>query len=366
MLIKGKFNIQTVLVAPLDWGLGHATRCIPIVKALLLKDCKVFIACNALQKKIFEQEFTKNEFLPLEGYNITYARHPKLLALSILKQLPSIASSIKQENSWLQKIIDTHQIDLVISDNRYGLYTNKVPCIFITHQLQIKAPFTFIENYLQRINYQYINKYTACWIPDFSDERNIAGTLSHPKKMPNVPVSYIGPLSRFEIENEIILKYDVCISLSGPEPQRTVLEKQILLKINAVTANIILVRGLPSSTETLVLSKNITVVNHLSGADLGKVFQQSNVVISRSGYTTVMEIISLQKKAILIPTPGQTEQEYLAKKLMHQGWCYSVNQADFNLQKALKNSKLFNYQLPATSPSSLNQFITDFLRKTFK
>lgn len=366
MTIIAKFNIPAILVAPLDWGLGHATRCIPIVKALLLNDCRVIIACNTLQKKIFEQEFTKIDFLPLEGYNITYTKHPKLLAVSILRQLPSIVKVIKKENSWLKKIIDTHQIDLVISDNRYGLYTDKVPCIFITHQLQIKAPLPFIEKILQKINYQYINKYTACWVPDFKDHRNIAGTLSHPQKLPTVPVTYIGPLCRFETEKEITLKYDLCISLSGPEPQRTVLENQILQEIHTISGNIILVRGLPNNNETLVLPQNIMVINYLSGTHLGKVFQQSEIVISRSGYSTIMEIISLQKKAILIATPGQTEQVYLAKKLMQQGWCYSVNQADFNLQQALDNSKSFNYQLPTTSPSSLNQFITDFLRKIFK
>ncbi len=361
MIIKARINKPKVLIAPLDWGLGHATRCIPIIKALLANNCNVLIACNNLQKKLFEQEFEQIEILPLVGYNITYASNPKLLAISILKQLPKISSIIKQENFWLNALIDECNIDLVISDNRYGLYTSKIPCVFVTHQLQIKAPLYTIEKLLQKINYHFINKYNFCWIPDFENEKNIAGTLSHPKILPIVPISYIEPLCRFEIEKTNIINYNLCISLSGPEPQRTVLEKKILQEINTISAKIILIRGLPNSNEQLELPQNVTVFNHLSGKYLGEIFQQSEIIICRSGYTTIMEIIALQKKAILIPTPGQTEQEYLAKKLMQQGCCYSIKQKDFTITEAFEKSKTFNFQLPPYTTTNLNQFISQFL-----
>lgn len=322
------------------------------------------IACNNQQKKQLEQEFTNIPFLFLEGYNITYSSNPKLLPLSILGQLPKIKKAIKREYLWLDDAIEKYAIDLVISDNRYGLYSNKAPCVFITHQLTIKAPFLFVEKWLQEINYQFINRFSTCWVPDFKGDNNIAGILSHPKKMPNIPVDYIGLLARFVAVKKTEIKYDFCIVLSGPEPQRTILEKLILKDINLLETKILLVRGKPSSEDTLQNFPNIKISNYLAGNELQQAFQQSEYIISRSGYTTVMELLSLEKKSILIPTPGQTEQEYLGKKLMEQGWCYTISQEGFNLQKAIAKAKQFNYKLPQLEADSLQKFISQFLTKT--
>ncbi|MDI9364183.1 MAG: glycosyltransferase [Flavobacterium sp.] len=304
--------------------------------------------------------------MPLQGYEILYNKHPKLFTLSILQQLPKIATAIKNEHAWLNSIIDEHKIDIVISDNRYGLYSAKANCIFITHQLQIKAPLGIVEKLLQKVNYQYIKHYNACWVPDFENDNNIAGALSHPKHLPQVPVHYIGPLSRFDVTINQKNKYAFCIILSGPEPQRTVLENIILQQIKKqnITSKIVLVRGLPNALETPVVPENVTVFNHLSGNNLGNVFAQSQYLICRSGYTTVMELLALQKKAILIPTPGQTEQAYLAKKLEAQGWCFSVTQQAFHFTKAIKAAENFNYQLPQVSQSGLQNFITAFIENT--
>ena len=158
MAILSNFNMPKILIAPLDWGLGHTTRCIPIIKALLANSCRVVVSCNTEQQNLLLQEFNNVEFLFLEGYNIKYASNPKLLPISIIGQLPTINKAIRYEHQWLDKIIENNNIDLVISDNRYGLYSNKIPCIFITHQLTIKASFLFIERWLQKINYQFINQ----------------------------------------------------------------------------------------------------------------------------------------------------------------------------------------------------------------
>jgi uncharacterized protein (TIGR00661 family) len=346
--------------------LGHATRCISLIKAFLNSNCKVIIACNDVQKQLLQQEFSNLSFLQLQGYDITYNKHPKLLTLSILQQLPKIATAIKNEHAWLDSIIDKHKIDIVISDNRYGLYSAKAHCIFITHQLQIKAPLGIVEKLLQRVNYQYIQRFNACWVPDFENDNNIAGTLSHPKHLPKVPVNYIGPLSRFDVAINQEKEYDFCVSLSGPEPQRTALENIILQQIEKqnITSKIVLVRGLPKALNIPDVPENVIVFNHLNGNDLGNVFARSQYLICRSGYTTVMELLALQKKAILIPTPGQTEQEYLAKKLQLQGWCYSVAQSEFNFVTAIAAAENFNYWLPKVSPSELENFITAFIENT--
>ena len=171
------FNIQTILIAPLDWGLGHATRCIPIIHSLINNGYKVIVAASDKPKILLQQEFPTVHFVELKGYKIAYSKNKWMLPFKIGMQIPKILKTIWYEHNWLQKIIQEHSINLVISDNRFGLYTSKIPCVFITHQLTIQTPFTALTNIVQQINYRYINRFTACWIPDFKDEPNLAGVL---------------------------------------------------------------------------------------------------------------------------------------------------------------------------------------------
>ena len=354
-------------MAPLDWGLGHATRCIPIIKALVLIGFEVIIAAEGAQANLLHIEFPELVIIPLEGYRVRYSRQPAWLPGVLLWQLPRLIRVIHRENRWLQGIIREHKIDLIISDNRYGLNTKKVPCVFITHQLRIKAPFEWLENILQQINYHYINRYTACWVPDAPGAINVAGILSHPQKLPRIPVHYIGLLSRFQFQTGDI-KYDYCILLSGPEPQRTVLEKKLLTQLADGHERILLVRGKPGTDEVITTPKHITVENHLPNTALQAALLQSNFIISRSGYTTIMELILLHKKAILVPTPGQTEQEYLAQKLTEDHIGFTVTQNELNCALHLGQAKAFPFQIaeiPAFEPENIsfliNASITRFI-----
>jgi uncharacterized protein (TIGR00661 family) len=339
------FNIQKILIAPLDWGLGHATRCIPIIRALTANGYEVILAAEGAQAHLLQTEFPSLQILPLQGYRVRYSRSKWGLAFTLLAQLPRLRRVVKDEHQWLDIIVDQHKIDLVISDNRYGLYSKKNPCIFITHQLTIKAPFAWIEKILQRINYSYINQYNCCWVPDIAGEPNAAGILSHPLLLPVTKVHYIGLLSRFQLQ-AVEKKYDYCILLSGPEPQRTLLENTLLKGLSEIQGKILLVRGKPGSKEILDAEHHIEIKNHLPGSDLAQVLLQSEYIISRSGYTTVMELLSLQKKSILIPTPGQTEQEYLAKKLESDQICMSVEQDSLDCFADLLRAKTFAYRFP--------------------
>ena len=356
------FNIQKILIAPLDWGLGHATRCIPIIRALMANGYEVIAAAENGQAHLLQTEFPSMQILPLSGYLVQYSRSKWGLPFTLLAQLPRLQRTIKEEHRWLDKIIDEHHIDLVISDNRYGLYSKKIPCIFITHQLRIKAPFGWIEKMLQRVNYRYINRFKSCWVPDVADELNAAGILSHPPVMPRIKIHYIGLLSRFKVR-AVEKKYDYCILLSGPEPQRTLLEEKLLAGLSKTEGKILLVRGKPGSSETLNKMDHVEIKNHLPGLELEDALLQSEYIISRSGYTTVMELLSLQKKSILIPTPGQTEQEYLAKKLQAHRICMSVEQDKLNLAEDLLTVKTFSYRF-----IDLNLFdekeIDDLLRRS--
>jgi uncharacterized protein (TIGR00661 family) len=352
-----KINKQTILIAPLDWGLGHATRCIPIIKSLKNAGYDILVAVCEKQKILLSQEFTDIRYVELDGYNIKYAANKWLFALKMILQIPRILQSIKKETIWLQSIIKKENIVLVISDNRYGLYNNTIPTVFITHQLTIKAPITFIENILQRINYNYINKFSECWVPDLEGANNIAGKLSHPNKRPAIVTNYIGILSRFSNQIPTSNLYDVCVLLSGPEPQRTLLENILLKQFkNQNNLKILFVRGLPQVTNIITV-KGLIVKNHLQGKDLQFAICNSNIIVARSGYTTVMELISLQKKSILIPTPAQTEQEYLAAYLQQQNMCLSYKQSNINIIDAIKTANEFKYNLPSNVAFNENEIL---------
>jgi predicted glycosyltransferase len=271
---------------------------------------------------------------------------------------------IKQEHHWLDAQWEQHHFDLVISDNRYGLSSQKTRCIFMTHQLLIKANVSLIEAWLQQINYRYIQKFDTCWVPDIAGEPNLAGVLSHPQKMPAIPVRYLGLLSRFEFaQHPVIYKY--CILLSGPEPQRSLLETALIRVFTNLPANCILVRGKPGEPETISVPEHVKIVSHLPGNELAAVLLQSEFIICRSGYTSIMEILTLRRKALLIPTPGQTEQEYLGKRLMQQGYCYSFPQHEISkLGDHLQSAESFDYRLtdfPLFTDKSLTDLFNEHL-----
>lgn len=350
------------MIAPLDWGLGHATRCIPIIFKFIKENCDVIIAAEGGGKLLLQKEFPQLEFIELRGYRVSYSSHGSLMPLKMLFQFPRIIYSIYAEHRWLKRMVEANKIDAVISDNRMGLYHAEIPCIYITHQLKIKTGNPFTDNIAQKLHYHFINRYSACWVPDNEGEVNLAGELSHPLNLPILPVKYIGPLSRFE-KQEAVHKYDLCIILSGPEPQRTIFEKIILNGLDKVAGKIFLLRGLPTGSQAIVAGENFDIKDHLPAAELNKVIMQSKLVISRCGYSSVMDLVKLHKKAILVPTPGQTEQEYLATYLKEKDLFYCISQANLNLQTAIEEALVHKYDLMNFEHDALNHAVEVFVKQ---
>lgn len=333
-----------ILVAPLDWGLGHSTRCIPIIHELLRQGCEIWLAGEGAQEILLKKEFPGVSFVPLRGYRIRYAKSALGLLKNMFLQIHKILKIAKYENAWLKKKMEEYGFDAVISDNRYGLYHPEVHCVFITHQLTIKSPLgKWTERLLQKRNYRYINRFNECWVPDAERKNNLAGSLSHPVKKPAVPVYYIGPLSRFELKNIPEQKDHLLFILSGPEPQRSILENKIINEIAGYNGWITVVRGLPGKERLIPSGNMIKFYNHLSAEELNKEMMKAEYIIARSGYSTIMDIVALQKKSILIPTPGQTEQEYLAGYLLQKKIAFTVSQKRFSLTASLQNAARFAY-----------------------
>jgi len=333
---------KKLLVAPLDWGLGHATRCVPVIRDLLNNDCKIWLAGEGAQEKLLREEFPSLPFLPLKGYRVKYSKIG--LRGKMLLQIPSILRSIKEENKWLNEQVSKYGFEAVISDNRYGLYHEKLFSVFITHQLCIKSAWgKWSEGFLQKWNYKFIDRFNECWIPDEEGINNLAGELSHPDQLPGIPVKYIGQLSRFQRKNVDEIKDHLLVILSGPEPQRTILENRIIDQVVNYPGTATIVRGLPTEKNIIPSTNTIHFYNHLASEELNKEALNAELIISRSGYSTVMDIASLQKKSLLIPTPGQTEQEYLATNLMKKQFAFCVKQNDLSLLKNIEEAKQFAY-----------------------
>ena len=343
------FSPKRILICPLDWGLGHATRCIPIIRSLTKKNVTVIIAADGRPLQLLKKEFPELEFICLKGYSINYPNKGSMV-FKMLFSIPKLFLGIYNEHNSLKKIIQEKKIDIVISDNRFGLWNKKIKSIFITHQLMIKTPFA--EKFLHRINLYFIKKYDECWVPDVEGSTNLSGDLSHKYTLPE-NTFFVGTLSRFNNvqprksldtidcfvpRNDV---YDAMAIISGPEPQRSIFEKLILEQLKQMNLKALVVCGKTELEQKIETKGNIDIVNHLKADEMLQAILNSKIIIARSGYSTIMDLAALGKKAIFIPTPGQTEQEYLAEELMKKNIAYAIRQEEINLEKALKESEKF-------------------------
>lgn len=328
---------KTILVAPLNWGLGHATRCIPIIKALQDHNFIPIIASDGIALDLLKKEFPYLKFLELPSYEIEYAKNGKYFKWKLLKNCPKMIEAILEEKRLVKKWIKKFDIDGIISDNRLGVFNKKVPSVFITHQLNVMTGNT---TWLSSILHQnIIKKYTECWIPDTSDNPNLAGELSHLKHH-DLNIRYIGPLSRMHYK-KTEKKYDLMITLSGPEPQRGMLEEKLKNEISFYNGNVLFIKGIIEKEQKKEQKENVTFYNFMHSRQLEQALNESDIILCRSGYTSIMDLAKLNKKAFFIPTPGQYEQLYLAKKLKKEGLVPFTTQDDFCIENL---SEIPNYK----------------------
>ncbi len=351
--VKGK----RILIAPLDWGLGHSTRIIPIIRQLIAMGSVPIIATDEFSRTLLEKEFPTLTFLKLKGYNIEYSKKGSWLMIKLLAQAPKVFIQLFSENNWVKKAVIAHGIDGIISDNRPTFYHQKIPSIYITHQLQVASPVRFIKDIARTIHYKFINKFKECWVPDFNGKNNIAGSLSHPDQLPAIPVKYIGALSRFTSDNKVPGENIVAI-LSGPEPQRSILEALLTKILRQNQEPAILIIGRPGKESIKSKEGNLTVYYHLETDQLEEMLTSAKIIIARAGYSTIMDLLYLHKNAILIPTPGQSEQEYLAKYLDKREDFVFVRQNEADLINALK-------AFQESTPSAIKPIIPCFETTVF-
>ncbi|MGB0839922.1 MAG: glycosyltransferase, partial [Chitinophagales bacterium] len=300
-------------------------------------------------------EYPSLTFLTLPSYNIRYGDQKQGMVKAVFKQVPTILKAIYQEHRQLQQIIAQHNIDLVLSDNRFGCWasTPDVPAIFMTHQIFILPPpkFQWTAPFIHWVNRWFINRYQQCWIPDYESlDARLSEKLVHLHSLPKEQFRFIGALSRFK-KNIPVPSFDytdILVVISGPEPQRSIFEAIVLEQIQQPffqDKKILVVSGITNhqTQQTLHGNPNHQSISFLTALALNRKLLGTQVVVSRSGYSTIMDLVKLGLSAILVPTPEQTEQEYLAAYFKAKGWFYTISQTEFDLQKAM--TELPNYQL---------------------
>lgn len=335
---------KNILVAPLNWGLGHASRCVPVVQKLIEFGYNPILASDGQALEFLKKEFPNLITIELPSYNIQYARQGFLLKWKLLFRSFNVRKAVREEHKKVAQIIQQYQLQGIISDNRLGVYSDLVPSVYITHQIQVLSGF--LTPITSNVHQKFIRNFDECWIPD-DPKWNLSGKLSQVKNS-NLKIKYLGILSRFKKQN-VETEFDLAVILSGPEPQRTLLEEKILTELPKFDGKVAFIKGKVEAQQTKEVRENITFYNYLVGKDLEGVLNKSRMILSRSGYSTVMDLFALSKKAFFIPTPGQTEQEYLAKRME------KLKIAPYCLQKGFTIDKLNESQDYKGFESSLSQ-----------
>ncbi|MFK5877960.1 MAG: glycosyltransferase [Flavobacteriaceae bacterium] len=340
---------KNIIIAPLNWGLGHAARCIPVIYQLLEQRFNPIIASDGEALELLKKEFPKLKYVELPSYKIQYASNGKFLKWKLLSLIPKILKATKAEYKIIQKLVASENLCGIISDNRFGVRSNKVPSVIITHQLNVLSGVTtFITS---KLHQNIISKFDECWIPD-DKYLNYSGKLSQTKSIKKQ--KYIGVLSRFKKE-DLAIKYDLLVLLSGIEPSRSQLEQKLLSELKNYKGSVLFVKGKIEPQQKKIIKENITLCNFLLTTELQTAINQSKLILARSGYSTIMDLKTLSKKAFFIPTTGQYEQEYLAKYLSDLKITPFATQENFEV-KMLKDINGFSGFLKSTAQKSSINF----------
>jgi len=347
-------NYSKILIAPLDWGLGHAARCIPLINMFLNKGSEVAIASSGGALIMLKTEFPSLQFFELPPYNVHYEYNS--MVVNMILQLPKMRVAMLKENRAVANILNEFDADLIISDNRYGVHSSKVPSVFMGHQLAIQLPnkVKVFSRLTLKWHESMLRPFKQIWVPDFRGNPNLSGKLSHRVKLNN-EVHFIGPLSRFKYSESVEEDLPLLIMLSGQEPRRTQFEEKIITLLSQWKEEVVLLRGLPAEKEELKTPyDNLKIYNHLPTSEMELLIKRAQRIVCRSGYSSIMDFAALHKRVLYIPTDGQTEQEYLAKYHTKSGHALFTTENTTNILEKL-------YQLDLMWPLKLENNRLDYL-----
>lgn len=345
--------------AVLNMGLGHATRSLPVIQALLKRGWQVMVGSNGRSLSFLQRELPTASFVETPDYGIRYSRSGFLLPRLAL-QIPRLLRGISQERDLCRRVLSQFRPDVILSDHCYGICSPEIPSYFISHQIRFAMPtgLNFLGGLPARFNFHFHRQFTGVIIPDQPAQTGglISGELSR------IPPSrgkyhYVGPLSSVAA-TAATLDIDALVSISGPEPQRTVFEERVLQQIDNVPGRKVVVLGKSESIATVVDKPNLVIKTHVPRKEMQELMNRARILVSRPGYSTLMELAELGKQALLVPTPGQTEQLYLARRARENGWWYPVDQKKLNLVDDLARAAAYpGLSLPGVSRKSVENIL---------
>lgn len=320
--------MKRVIITPLNWGLGHAARISSIIDYLIEENYELVVASDGEALEFLRANFGSAimAFEELPPYNVRYNK--KNVTLALWHQWPHILKAIRAEYRTAQKLVKKYQPDWILSDNRFGVRTRACPSVILSHQINLVTNYTWLNPIASAFNKMLLNRFDQIWIPDFEGSL-LSGKLSECKAE---NIHFVGPLHRHTDTLNHVKSPGILIVLSGPEPLRTQWESQLLSSSNSFNQKMTLIRGLPGKRTTIQHSNPLVqIYNFVNKPVLNQMIRQSDFVISRAGYSTIMDLCMLNKAAFLVPTPGQTEQEYLMKHLKNKVPVVFKDQRSFDL-----------------------------------
>lgn len=349
------FTGKRILVAPLDWGLGHSTRCIPIIQDLLQRGAVPVMGADNGPLALLRSEFPALEHVRIPGATIRYSKSGSQL-WSMVRQFPEMVRSVRAENALFDRIRRDLHLDAVISDQRFGLRARDLPSVLITHQV---FPFTPIaQGALRKLNQRHIVRFDRCWIMDEPEAPGLAGELSHGRDLP-ANARYIGTVSRMHPSDVTeAARFRIVAVISGPEPHRTLLDGILTDQLQRIEGQHLLVRGLPGKADHEQRG-NVTCAPHWGSAELAAAMAAAEMVVSRSGYTTLMDLVALGRSALVIPTPGQAEQEYLGALHSRTGRFLVQAQHQVDVKAALDDVSTKAHLEPMVGQTGLEQALDE-------
>jgi len=355
-----------VLIAPLNWGLGHATRCIPLIRAMQNNNFQPILCGNGASFHLLKREFPHMKSFQLPDYNVTYPKYSRSFTLKFIAQLPAFLSSVKKDQKALRSIAKQTLPKLIISDNRYGFRLKHIRSILITHQIQpiIPKSLRWLKKMIYRQLFSMMSDFHEIWVPDFEFPPDLSGQLSHQTSF-HGKVKYCGPLSRFQSnhhhENDIL--FDILVIISGPEQFRSQFENQCLTLALKTDKKVCIIAGRPLHNDSYI-SSNLTYFSHLNSEQMEHHILHSDVIITGAGYSSIMDMFILNKQALIVPTPGQTEQEYLADYHSGKGLFLKFNPESDHLETAIQQLKQQKVHIGQQHQNFLNELILN-LKKLF-
>ncbi len=329
-----------IIYAICSWGLGHSTRSLPIIRRLIKENNNIKIICSGRSLELLKKELGKEvTYRDVPDYPLLLSENARQFMAKSVIYWPLFIKRIESGLIQLSEILKEKKYDLIISDARYDMYSKKIPSYFISHQMRIMNPLRIkmFESGSELFNLFFFKRFSKVIIPDYR-ENDLSGDLSHNlKRIDEKKLHYIGALSDFK-KKKMKKNIDYLVSISGPEPQRSILEDKLASQIKDLDGNIVMTLG-KTEKQSKIEENNITTYSFLSKEKREDLLNRAKNIISRSGYSTIMDLAILNVKALLIPTPGQIEQEYLSEYHNKKGTFYSIKQSDIYLKKDVENIK---------------------------